>query len=200
MTFALIKRNTIGKIVEINECGGNMVYTCKYKSLIGDILLAADEIGLTGLWFEGQKYFANTLPNDHIQQETEILTEAKRWLDVYFSSEEPNFTPPLHPNGSTFRKAVWQILLEIPYGQTITYGEIARRIAVLKNTSHMSAQAVGGAVGHNEISIIIPCHRVIGANGSLTGYAGGIDKKISLLKLEHTDMSRLFIPKKGTAL
>ena len=201
MTFALIKRNDIEKIIEINEYGGeNMVYTCKYKSLIGDILLAADEIGLTGLWFEGQKYFANTLPNDHIQQETEILTEAKRWLDVYFSGEEPNFTPPLHPNGSTFRKAVWQILLEIPYGQTITYGEIARRIAVMKNTSHMSAQAVGGAVGHNEISIIIPCHRVVGTNGSLTGYAGGIDKKISLLKLEHTDMSRLFIPKKGTAL
>lgn len=180
--------------------GGNMVYTCKYKSLIGDILLAADEIGLTGLWFKGQKYFANTLPNDHIQQETEILTEAKRWLDVYFSGEEPNFTPPLHPNGSTFRKAVWQILLEIPYGQTITYGEIARRMAVMKNTSHMSAQAVGGAVGHNEISIIIPCHRVVGTNGSLTGYAGGIDKKILLLKLERTDMSRLFVPKKGTAL
>ena len=202
MTFVLIKRNAIENIVEINECvgGENMVYTCKYKSLIGDVLLAADEIGLTGLWFEGQKYFANTLPNDHIQQETEILTEAKRWLDVYFSGEEPNFTPPLHPNGSTFRKAVWQILLEIPYGQTITYGEIARRIAVMKNTSHMSAQAVGGAVGHNEISIIIPCHRVVGTNGSLTGYAGGIDKKISLLKLEHTDMSCLFIPKKGTAL
>lgn len=200
MTFALIKRNAIEKIIEINEYGENMVYICKYKALIGDILLAADEIGLTGLWFEGQKYFANTLPNDHIQQETEILTEAKRWLDVYFSGEEPNFTPPLHPNGSTFRKAVWQILLEIPYGQTITYGEIARRIAVMKNTSHMSAQAVGGAVGHNEISIIIPCHRVVGTNGSLTGYAGGIDKKISLLKLEHTDMSRLFIPKKGTAL
>ena len=126
--------------------------------------------------------------------------KAKKWLDVYFSGEEPNFTPLLHPNGSTFRKAVWQILLEIPYGQTITYGEIARRIAVMKNTSHMSAQAVGGAVGHNEISIIIPCHRVVGTNGSLTGYAGGIDKKISLLKLEHTDMSRLFIPKKGTAL
>lgn len=203
MTFVLIKRNAIENIVEINECGGggkNMVYTCKYKSLIGDILLAADEIGLTGLWFEGQKYFANTLPEDYVPQETKILTEAKKWLDVYFSGEEPNFTPPLHPNGSTFRKAVWQILLDIPYGQTITYGEIARRIAVMKNTSHMSAQAVGGAVGHNEISIIIPCHRVIGTNGSLTGYAGGIDKKISLLKLEHTDMSRLFIPKKGTAL
>ena len=202
MTFVLIKRNAIENIVEINEGGGgkNMVYTCKYKSLIGDILLAADEIGLTGLWFEGQKYFANTLPEDYVPQETKILTEAKKWLDVYFSGEEPNFTPPLHPNGSTFRKAVWQILLEIPYGQTITYGEIARRIAVMKNTSHMSAQAVGGAVGHNEISIIIPCHRVVGTNGSLTGYAGGIDKKISLLKLEHTDMSCLFIPKKGTAL
>ena len=202
MTFVLIKRNAIENIVEINECGGgkNMVYTCKYKSPLGEILLAADEIGLTGLWFEGQKYFANTLPDERISQETEILSEAKKWLDVYFSGEEPNFTPPLHPNGSTFRKAVWQILLDIPYGQTITYGEIARRIAVMKNTSHMSAQAVGGAVGHNEISIIIPCHRVIGTNGSLTGYAGGIDKKISLLKLEHTDMSCLFIPKKGTAL
>ena len=171
-----------------------MVYTCKYKSLIGDILLAADEIGLTGLWFEGQKYFANTLPEDYVQQETKILT------DVYFSGEEPKFTPPLHPTSSVFRQEVWKILLQIPYGQTITYGEIARRIAVMKNTSQMSAQAVGGAVGHNEISIIIPCHRVVGTNGSLTGYAGGIDKKISLLKLEYTDMSRLFIPKKGTAL
>ncbi|MDO5783273.1 MAG: methylated-DNA--[protein]-cysteine S-methyltransferase [Eubacteriales bacterium] len=177
-----------------------MVYICRYKSPLGDILLAADEIGLTGLWFEGQKYFANTLPEDYVPQETKILTEAKKWLDVYFSVEEPKFTPPLHPNGSTFRKAVWKILLEIPYGQTITYGEIACKMAEMKNTSHMSAQAVGGAVGHNEISIIIPCHRVVGTNGSLTGYAGGIDKKISLLKLERTDMSRLFVPEKGTAL
>ncbi len=184
----------------INLYNKNMVYTCKYKSPLGEILLAADEIGLTGLWFEGQKYFANTLPDEHISQETEILTEAKKWLDEYFSGEEPKFTPPLHPNGSTFRQAVWQILLEIPYGQTITYGEIARRMAETQNISHMSAQAVGGAVGHNEISIIIPCHRVVGTNGSLTGYAGGIDKKISLLELEHTDMSRFFVPKKGTAL
>ena len=177
-----------------------MVYTCKYKSPLGDILLAADEIGLTGLWFEGQKYFANTLPDEHILLETEILAEAKKWLDVYFSGEEPKFTPPLHPEGSTFRQAVWQILLQIPYGQTITYGEIASKLTEKKNGSHMSAQAVGGAVGHNEISIIIPCHRVVGTNGSLTGYAGGIDKKISLLELEHVDMSSLFIPKKGTAL
>ena len=177
-----------------------MVYTCKYKSPLGDILLAADEIGLTGLWFEGQKYFAKTLPDEHIPQETEILTEAKKWLDMYFSGEEPKFTPSLHPTGSAFRQAIWQILLQIPYGQTITYGEIASKMAEIKNVSHMSAQAVGGAVGHNEISIIIPCHRVVGTNGNLTGYAGGIDKKISLLELEHADMSHLFVPKKGTAL
>lgn len=158
-----------------------MVYTCRYRSPLGDILLAADEIGLTGLWFEGQKYFANTLPAEHTPQETELLSEAKKWLDIYFSGEEPNFTPALHPAGSAFRQAVWQILLQIPYGQTITYGEIARKMAEMKNTSHMSAQAVGGAVGHNEISIIIPCHRVVGTNGSLTGYAGGIDKKFHCL-------------------
>ena len=160
-----------------------MIYTCKYKSPLGEILLAADEIGLTGLWFEGQKYFANTLPDERIL------------LDIYFSGEKPTFTPPLHPAGSTFRQAVWQILLKTPYGQTITYGEIASKIAERENISHMSAQAVGGAVGHNEISIIIPCHRVVGTNGSLTGYAGGIDRKISLLKLEHADMSRFFVPK-----
>lgn len=177
-----------------------MIYTYKYKSPLGHILLAADEVGITGLWFEGQKYFGNTLPDKHIPQETEILTEAKKWLDVYFSGEEPKFTPPLHPDGSTFRQAVWKILLQIPYGQTITYGEIARQLAVKQGTSHMSAQAVGGAVGHNEVSIIIPCHRVVGSNGSLTGYAGGIEKKVALLKLEHTDMSHFFIPKKGTAL
>ena len=177
-----------------------MGYTCTYKSELGEILLAADEIGLTGLWFTGQKYFASTLPDEHISRETPVLSEAKEWLNVYFSGKEPAFTPPLHPAGSEFRQAVWQILLQIPYGQTITYGEIARKMAELKNVSRMSAQAVGGAVGHNEISIIIPCHRVIGTNGSLTGYAGGIDKKLSLLEMEHADMSYLFVPKKGTAL
>ena len=178
----------------------SLEYTCTYKSELGNILLAADEIGLTGLWFEGQKYFANTLPEEHISQETPILTDAKKWLYIYFSGEEPKFTPSLHPTGSAFRQAVWQILLQIPYGQTIIYGEIARQMSEMQNTPHMSAQAVGGAVGHNEISIIIPCHRVVGTNGSLTGYAGGIDKKIALLNLEHTDMSHFFVPKKGTAL
>ena len=179
------------------------MYTCTYLSPLGKILLAADEIGLTGLWFEGQKYFANTLPEESVSKETEILTEAKKWLDIYFSGEEPKFIPPLHPAGSAFRQVVWQILLEIPYGQTVTYGEIARKMNKLKNTSNsscMSAQAVGGAVGHNEVSVIIPCHRVVGTNGSLTGYAGGIEKKIALLELEHADMSHLFVPKKATAL
>ena len=172
-----------------------MVYTCQYQSPMGDILLAADEIGLTGLWFVGQKYFANILPDEHIVRETSILAEAKRWLDVYFSGEEPNFTPPLHPIGSAFRQDVWQILLQIPYGQTTTYGEIARQLSKKHGIAHMSAQAVGGAVGHNEVSIIIPCHRVVGTNGSLTGYAGGIDKKIRLLELENR-YDKIFIPKR----
>ena len=172
-----------------------MLYVSYYDSPIGKITLGAREDVLVGAWFEGQKYFANTLPDERILQETEILAETKKWLDIYFSGEKPTFTPPLHPAGSTFRQAVWQILSEIPYGQTITYGEIASKIAERENISHMSAQAVGGAVGHNEISIIIPCHRVVGTNGSLTGYAGGIDRKISLLKLEHADMSRFFVPK-----
>lgn len=163
-------------------------------------MLAADETGLRGLWFDGQKYFARGLSAERIEQNTPALTEAKRWLDIYFAGKEPDFLPPLHPTGSAFRQSVWEILLKIPYGQTITYGDIARQLAAKRGLANMSAQAVGGAVGHNEISVIIPCHRVVGANGSLTGYAGGIDKKIKLLKLERADMTQLFVPKKGTAL
>ena len=177
-----------------------MTYTQHYDSPLGGILLAADEEGLTGLWFDGQKYFARDLPVERTEQETSVLAEAKRWLDIYFSGREPDFTPPLHPIGSAFRQSVWEILLQIPYGETMTYGEIARRLAEKQGLSQMSAQAVGGAVGHNEISIIIPCHRVVGTNGSLTGYAGGIDKKVKLLELEHADMAGFFVPKKGTAL
>ena len=177
-----------------------MTFIQYYDSPLGRILLAADEIGLTGLWFEGQKYYAAQLPEAHTEQETPILAEAKRWLDIYFTGKEPDFLPPLHPIGSAFRQAVWEILLQIPYGQTMTYGEIARRMAAQKGLARMSAQAVGGAVGHNEISVIIPCHRVVGTNGSLTGYAGGIDKKMRLLELEHADLHGFFVPKKGTAL
>lgn len=153
-----------------------MVSIQQYQSPLGGILLAADEVGLVGLWFEGQKYFANTLPVGHCAQTTPILAEAKRWLDIYFAGKEPDFLPPLHPVGSSFQQSVWKILLTIPYGQIITYGDIARQLAAQQG-GRVSAQAVGGAVGHNKVSIIIPCHRVVGANGSLTGYAGGIDKK-----------------------
>lgn len=177
-----------------------MIYTSEYTSPLGGILLAADEVGLRGLWFDGQKYFARDLPDERTERETPALSEAKRWLDLYFGGQEPDFLPPLHPVGTPFRQAVWEILLRIPYGKTVTYGEISKQLAEKMGLERMSAQAVGGAVGHNEISIIIPCHRVVGSNGSLTGYAGGIDRKIKLLELERADMSRFFVPKKGTAL
>ena len=177
-----------------------MIYTSEYTSPLGGILLAADEVGLRGLWFDGQKYFARDLPDERTERENPVLSEAKRWLDLYFGEQEPDFLPPLHPVGTPFRQAVWEILLRIPYGKTVTYGEISKQLAEKMGLERMSAQAVGGAVGHNKISIIIPCHRVVGSNGSLTGYAGGIDRKIKLLELEHADMSRFFIPKKGTVL
>ena len=177
-----------------------MVYTCHYESPLGGMLLAADEIGLTGLWFDGEKYLEKQLPAEHIERETPILVESKRWLDIYFTGTEPDFLPPLHPDGSEFQQAVWELLLQIPYGKTVTYGELARQLAEKRGIARMSAQAVGGAVGHNRISVIIPCHRVVGTNGSLTGYAGGIDKKVKLLELEKTDMTGFFVPKKGTAL
>ena len=177
-----------------------MHYTQTISSPLGNILLSADEVGVTGLWFDGGRYYAETLPEEHVERETPILMDTKRWLDVYFTGREPDFTPLLHPTGSPFRQAVWQLLLQIPYGQTTTYGELARRLAREKGRETMSAQAVGGAVGHNPISLIIPCHRVIGAGGSLTGYAGGVDKKQALLALEHVDTRKFFLPKKGTAL
>ena len=177
-----------------------MIFIQHYDSPMGGILLAADEVGLTGLWFDGQKYFARDLPEKRIEQETYALAEARRWLDLYFAGQEPGFLPPLHPAGSAFQQAVWALLLQIPYGQTVTYGELARQLAEKQGRPRMSAQAVGGAVGHNKISIIIPCHRVVGTGGSLTGYAGGIDRKVKLLALEQTDMTRFFVPKTGTAL
>ena len=177
-----------------------MIFIQHYDSPLGGILLAADEIGLTGLWFDGQKFFARDLPAERVEQNTPALSEVKRWLDSYFTGKEPDFMPPLHPIGSAFRRSVWDILLRIPYGQTTTYGEIARQLAEKQGRPRIAAQAVGGAVGHNKISIIIPCHRVVGTNGSLTGYAGGIDKKVKLLEWEHTDMTGLFVPREGTAL
>ena len=165
-----------------------MQYISHYSSPLGDILLAADSVGLTGLWFEGQKYFALNLDKEHVEKEIPLFAEAKRWLDIYFSGKEPDFSVPLHFTGTEFQNEVWELLLAIPYGQTTTYGELAKRIAGKRGVKHMSAQAVGGAIGHNNISVIVPCHRVVGTNGSLTGYAGGIDKKIKLLELEKADI------------
>ena len=177
-----------------------MQYTARYKSPLGDILLASDDAGLTGLWFEDQRYFALHLASDHVEKETDILMQAKKWLDIYFSGQDPDFIPPLHVEGTSFHREVCEIMLSIPYGKTMTYGEIAQTIASRRGIRKMSARAVGGAVGHNEISIIIPCHRVVGANGNLTGYGAGISRKIRLLELEGIDMTGFYIPRKGTAL
>lgn len=155
-----------------------MTYTYNYSSPEWEILLAANDNGLTGLWFYGAKYFAADLEDARTEKLTPVLRQTLRWLDTYFSGSEPDFMPPLELHGSDFRRRVWAELAKIPYGETVTYGEIAKKLGV------KSAQAVGGAVGHNPVSIIVPCHRVLGADGSLTGYAGGTDKKARLLELE----------------
>lgn len=177
-----------------------MYSICHYNSPLGGITLACDEEGLTGLWFDGQKYFGGGILKGGAKKEqgaeekegkrSPVLEQTVKWLDLYFSGRKPDFTPPLHLVGSEFRHAVWEMLLKIPYGQTTTYKELAGRIAEQRGIKTMSAQAVGGAVGHNPVSIIVPCHRVLGTDGSLTGYAGGIDKKISLLTLEKAVFTR----------
>ncbi len=155
-----------------------------YDSPLGRIVMSADDIGITGLWFEGQKHAEEYLENEHDLEELLAFKEAKRWLDTYFSGNKPNFTPTLHFCGTDFQREVWRMLLDIPYGSCATYGYIAKKLAEKLGTGKMSAQAVGGAVGKNRISIIVPCHRVLGANGTLTGYAGGLERKNALLKLE----------------
>ncbi|MDE7340328.1 MAG: methylated-DNA--[protein]-cysteine S-methyltransferase [Lachnospiraceae bacterium] len=160
-----------------------------YDSPLGEIILASDGEALSGLWFRGQKYFGSTLGEAPVQRTLPVFDRTKEWLDIYFSGTAPDFTPPLSLRTTPFRRAIWDILLKIPFGQTMTYGEIAGQTAKQMNRPHMSAQAVGGAVGHNPISLIIPCHRVIGADGSLTGYAGGIDRKRRLLEMEKGNMS-----------
>ena len=177
-----------------------MEYTFHYASPLGGLTLAATERALTGLWFDGQKYFAAGLDPAAETRPLPIFDEAARWLDAYFAGREPGFTPPLAPRGTDFQKAVWNLLLKIPYGETTTYGALARELAAKRGLSHFSAQAVGGAVGRNPISLIIPCHRVVGSSGSLTGYAGGVERKLRLLTLEGVDAARFTVPKRGTAL
>jgi methylated-DNA-[protein]-cysteine S-methyltransferase len=179
-----------------------MFYSTRHAFPLGSITLASDGENIVGLWIDGQKYFAATV-KDGLEEKSglPVFARAKRWLDAYFTGKKPVISGlPLAPTGGEFRKAVWNLLCEIPYGQCTTYGEIAKKMAARMKKKSMSSQAVGVAVGHNPISIIIPCHRVVGSNGSLTGYAGGIGKKVKLLELEGVDMSKFFIPGKGTAL
>jgi len=179
-----------------------MYHSTTYSSPMGKITLACSGNTLVGLWIEGQKYHGGTIPEAMIENnDMPLFDTTKKWLDRYFAGEKPSISElPLAPIGGEFRQGVWSILCEIPYGEVITYGDIAKKIAVKMNKESMSSQAVGGAVGHNPISIIIPCHRVVGSNGSLTGFAGGIQMKVKLLELEGVDMSRLFVPTKGIAL
>ncbi|MCR5089209.1 MAG: methylated-DNA--[protein]-cysteine S-methyltransferase [Oscillospiraceae bacterium] len=149
--------------------------------------MASDGDALVGLWFHGQQYYAGTLQYAAEGKALPVFDETERWLDIYFTGRAPDFTPKLHMRTTAFRKAVWEILLTIPFGETMTYGQIAGVLAGRLGRSRMSAQAVGGAVGHNAISLIIPCHRVIGTDGSLTGYAGGLERKRRLLELEQGD-------------
>lgn len=163
-----------------------MLYTMRYESPVGELLLAEKEQALVGVWMEGQKYYPCHL-QEEMQQDvhSKILCQTKDWLDRYFKGERPSADEIVrNPKGSEFQKEVWNILCQIPYGETMTYGAIAQKIAAARGLKRMSAQAVGGAVGHNPISIIVPCHRVVGSNGSLTGYAGGLEKKLKLLTLE----------------
>ncbi len=170
-----------------------MEYITYYDSPLGRITIASDGSSLTGLWFDGQKYYASSLREVPAEADLPVFEKTKKWLDIYFSGEEPDFTPPVRVNTTEFRKAVCEIMLTIPYGRTMSYGEIAEIIARQKGLERMSAQAVGGAVGHNPISLIIPCHRVVGSDGSLTGYAGGFQRKRKLLELEGVDPTNLYL-------
>lgn len=161
-----------------------MEYRFHLESPLGGITLASDGEALTGLWFDGQKFFAEGLARGAVLRPLPVFAETARWLQLYFQGREPDFTPPLRLIGTPFQLAVWELLRQIPYGSTVSYGHLARRIAERRGLPRFSAQAVGGAVGRNPISLIVPCHRVLGADGSLTGYAGGLEKKAALLRLE----------------
>jgi len=175
-----------------------MYYSTTHSSPFGKITLACNGDSIVGLWFEEQKYHGDTILEMTEKSDVPVFDAAKKWLNSYFSGDKPAISElPLAPIGGEFRQRVWKILCEIPYGEIITYRDIAKKMAAKMNRKSMSSQAVGGAVGHNPISIIIPCHRVVGSNGSLTGYAGGVDIKASLLELEGVDISHLFVPAKN---
>lgn len=176
-----------------------MQYTQFYDSPLGRIVLACDDEGLTGLWFEGGPQDAALSAEEYEEAPHPHQAAASRWLDDYFARKDPGFLPPLHFLGTPFQCEVWEELLKIPYGQTSSYGEIAAAVAAKRGAANMSAQAVGGAAGSNRIAIIVPCHRVIGADGNLTGYTGGLERKLVLLALEGADLGRVYLPKKKAA-
>ena len=161
-----------------------MERSCRLETPLGPVVLTGDECALTSLRFVMQRYFPDTLPEPCGQDALPVFAQTADWLRVYFSGRDPGFLPPLRPEGTPFRLAVWKALLRIPYGQTMSYGELAARLETQAGSGRVSARAVGGAVGHNPISLLIPCHRVVGANGALTGYAGGLERKRLLLRLE----------------
>ena len=177
-----------------------MLYYKKLASPLGEITLRSDGEALTGLWFADDKHYGAKDIAGAALADLDIFTQAETWLAEYFAGREPKVSVPLKLQGSEFQMQVWRLLQDIPYGRLVTYGDIAKKIAAQKGVARMSAQAVGGAVGHNPLCIIIPCHRVVGANGSLTGYGGGMWRKVRLLELEKVDMSKLTVPTKGTAI
>lgn len=196
-----IMGNSLGSLWKTWKGGAAMVYTTHYQSPLGALLLAARGDALAGLWLEGQKYFLGSLKEPAEPMEGHpVLLQAGDWLSRYFAGERPDSGElKLDPGGGEFRRTVWEELCRIPYGSVTTYGALARTVAARLGRASMSAQAVGGAVGHNPISILIPCHRVVGADGSLTGYAGGIDKKLWLLDHEGVETDRFFVPDNSTA-
>ena len=177
-----------------------MLYYKKVASPLGEITLRSDGEALTGLWFADDKHYGEKDIAGAALADLDVFTQAEEWLAEYFAGREPKVSVPLKLQGSEFQMQVWRLLQDIPYGRLVTYGDIAKKIAAQKGVARMSAQAVGGAVGHNPLCIIVPCHRVVGANGSLTGYGGGMWRKVRLLELEKVDMSKLTVPTKGTAL
>lgn len=177
-----------------------MFYYKKLASPLGEITLCSDGEALTGLWFADDRHYGAKDIAGAALADLDVFTQAEEWLAEYFAGREPKVSVPLKLQGSEFQMQVWRLLQDIPYGRLVTYGDIAKKIAAQKGVARMSAQAVGGAVGHNPLCIIVPCHRVVGANGSLTGYGGGMWRKVRLLELEKVDMSKLTVPTKGTAL
>ena len=177
-----------------------MLYYKKLASPLGEITLRSDGEALTGLWFADDKHYGAKDIAGAALADLDVFMQAEEWLAEYFAGREQKVSVPLKLQGSEFQMQVWRLLQDIPYGRLVTYGDIAKKIAAQKGVARMSAQAVGGAVGHNPLCIIVPCHRVVGANGSLTGYGGGMWRKVRLLELEKVDMSKLTVPTKGTAL